>query len=182
LNWANDISLLISKLFNYKTGTIIRLVVVLVAQSGARSIKDIPDTDGRAEVVDVDSGVESQWVASLVVSVDGVDTVRVLVLPDAEVAVNEAVVQPEDGVGGRSPGVLHDSADTVVSPGVRTTLGAASHAGIVALVVASVYHLRVGVGSLGVVVVTGEAVEVVILAGTDVDSQVGELLRIVSDA
>jgi hypothetical protein len=145
------------------------LVVVLVAQSGAGGVKDIPDANIRADTINIDGGIQSKWVAGAVSSVNIVDTSRVLVLPDTEVAVNEAVVQPENGVGGRRPGVLHDGANAVVSPGVRTTLGATGHVGICSLVVATVNHGRVGVDRLGVVVVAGEAVKVVVLAGADVD-------------
>jgi hypothetical protein len=157
-----------------------RLVVVLVAQGCASSIEDVPDTDGGAEVVHVDGGVQGERVACLVGAVDRLGTRRGLVLPDAEVAVNEAVVQPEDGVRGRAVGVLHDSTDTVVSPSVGRTLGATGHAGVVVLVVATIHELGTGVDSLGVIVVTGKTMEVVVCAGTDVDSQVSELLSLVS--
>jgi len=78
----------------------LQLVVVLVAQGGACGIEDVPDADSGTEVVDVDGGVKSQWVSGLVVTVDsGCAGVGVLVLPDAEVAVDEGVVQEEEGVG-----------------------------------------------------------------------------------
>jgi hypothetical protein len=145
------------------------LVVVLVAQRSASGVQNIPDTHVRADAVDIDRRIQGKRVTSLVGAVDAVYTSRVLVLPDAEVAVNKAVVQPEDGVGRRRPGVLHDGANAVVSPGVRATLGARGHVGVAVLVVAAVDHGGVGVDRLGVVVVAGQAVEVVVLAGTDVD-------------
>ena len=79
-------------------------------------------------------------------------------MPDAEVAVNEAVVQPEDGVSGRGIGVLHDGSDAVVAPGVRTRLGALGHAGKVAVGVALVYVGRVAVLRLRGVAVARQAV------------------------
>ena len=72
------------------------LIIVLVAQRCASSIKDVPDADSRSEVIDVDRCVERQRIACLVIAIDRTDACRVLVLPDAEVAVNEAVVQPEN--------------------------------------------------------------------------------------
>jgi hypothetical protein len=152
------------------------LVVVLVAQGSARRVQDIPDADSWADVVYIDGGVKCETVASLVSSVDAVDTVAVLVLPDAEVAVNEGVVQPEDGVGGRCEGILHDSADTIVTPSVRTTLGTAGHLGVRALGITSIHHVRVCVGSLRVVVVTRKTMEGVARAGPNVDRKVSELL------
>jgi hypothetical protein len=106
------------------------LVVVLVAQGSAGRIQDIPEFNIWANAVHIEVGVKGETVAGLVSSVNGVDTVSVRVLPDAEVSVNEGVVQPEDRVGGRCEGVLHDSADTVVAPSVRTTLGTAGHGGV----------------------------------------------------
>lgn len=158
------------------------LVVVLVAQGCARGVENVPDAHGRAEIVHVNSGVQAKRVACLVGSVNGLQTGRGLVLPDTEVAVNEAVVQPEDGVCGRAIGVLHDSTNTVVSPSVRTTLGATGHTSIVALVVATIDVLRATVDSLRVVIVTGKAMEVVVRAGTDIDGQVGKLLKPISRA
>jgi hypothetical protein len=90
------------------------------------------------------------------------------------------VVQPEDRVGRRSICVLHDSSDTVVAPSVRTTLGTASHIGIIPFVVATVDHLRIGVGGLGVVIVTSKTMEGVTRTGSHVDSKVGELLYLLS--
>jgi hypothetical protein len=117
------------------------LVVVFVAQSSARRVQDIPDLDSGADVVYIDGGVKGETVAELVSSIDVAHTRPVRVLPDAEVAVNEAVVQPEDGVGGRGVGVLHDSTDTVVTPSVRTTLGTAGHVGVGALGITTVHNL-----------------------------------------
>jgi hypothetical protein len=152
------------------------LVVVLVAQGSACRVQDVPDADSWADVVYIDGGVKCEAVASLVSSVDVVDTAPVRVLPDAEVAVNEGVVQPEDGVGGRCVGILHDSADTVVTPSVRTTLGTAGHGGVRALCITSIHHVRVCVGSLRVVVVTRKTMEGVARAGSNVDRKVSELL------
>jgi hypothetical protein len=157
-----------------------RLVVVLVAQGCASSIEDVPDADGGAEVVHIDGGVQGKRVACLVGAVNSLGTRSGLVLPDAEVAVDEAMVQPEDGVSRRAVGVLHDSTDTIVSPSVRRTLGATGHAGIIVLVVATVDELGAGVDGLGVVIVTGKAMEVVVCAGTNVNCQVGELLYLVN--
>jgi hypothetical protein len=122
-------------------------VVVLVAQRCARRVQDIPNPNSRADVVYVDSSVHSERVACLVGSVNIVYTRRILVLPDAEVTVNEAVVQPKDRVGWRRPRVRHNSANTVVSPCVCGTLGAAGHVAVGALVVASVNHALVCVCS-----------------------------------
>jgi hypothetical protein len=144
-------------------------VVVLVAQPCAHGVQDISNLNSWADVVYVDCGVHSERVAGLVSSVNVVDTGRVLVLPDAEVAVNKAVVQPKDRVGGRRPGVRHDSSDTVVTPCVGGTLGAAGHITVGALVVASINHALVCVCSLAVVVVASEAMKVVVRAGSDVD-------------
>lgn len=98
-------------------------------------------------------------------------------MPDAEVAVDEGVVQPEDGVGGRGIRVAHDGSDAVVAVGVSTTLRAPCHLRKGAVLVAAVYHGRVGVGQGGAVAVAGETVASVGCAGSDVDGEVGELLE-----
>jgi hypothetical protein len=148
----------------------VKSVVIFVAQRCARRVQNISNPDSRADVVNVDGSVQSERVASLVGSVNVVHTRRVFVLPDAEVAVNEAVVQPKDRVGWRCPGVGHDSSNTVMSPRVRGTFGAAGHVSVGALVVASINHALICVCSRRVIVVAGEAVKVVVLAGTNIDS------------
>jgi hypothetical protein len=65
--------------------------------------------------------VHRQRVTEVVIAVDGRRASRVLVLPDAEVMVDEGVVHPEDGVTGTGRDVRHDGSDTVVSVGMRTT-------------------------------------------------------------
>jgi hypothetical protein len=157
------------------------LVVVLVAEGGALGVENVPDLNIRPEAVDVDVGVEGQGVALRVRSTDGggADS-GVRVLPDAEVAVDESVVQPEGWVSGRTVDILHDGADTVVAPGVGTTFSTGSHVGVGVTRVASVNHVVAGVDGLGVVVVTGKAMALVAGSGADVDSQVGELLEHVS--
>lgn len=82
-------------------------------------------------------------------------------MPDAEVAVDETMVQPEDGVGGRTVGVLHDSSDTVVAPSVRTTLGAGSHTSKVAVSIALSNVVGVAVLRLCAVTVAGKAMRLV---------------------
>jgi hypothetical protein len=72
------------------------LVVVLVAKCLACGVKNIPDLDIRLETVDVDASVKGQRVTIDVCAIDGGGAdAGVLVLPDAEVTVNEAVMQPE---------------------------------------------------------------------------------------
>lgn len=153
------------------------LVVVLVAQGSGGGVKDVPDLDSGAQAVDIDVHVKSQWAAVDVVAVDGGGAnAGVGVLPDAVVAVDESVVKEEDGVSRRGPGVLHNSTNTVVAPGVGTTLGAFSHASEVTPGIALVNVGLVAVGGLGTIASTGETMELVALAGTNVKSKVGELL------
>ena len=153
------------------------LVVVLVAQRWASSVQDIPNTNIRAETVDVDVSVESKRPTRDVVSVDTAHAVRVIVLPDTEVAVDEGVVQPEYWVTGGTVHVRHDSTDTVVTPGVGTKLRARSHTSKVAVRVALVHVGGVYVGSLGAVTVTRETMLLIARAGSDVDGKVGERLQ-----
>jgi hypothetical protein len=101
-------------------------------------------------------------------------------LPDAEVAVDKGVVEPEDGVGGGAVRVLHDGADAVVAPSVRTALGAVGHAGKVAVRVALVHVVGVAVLRLCGVAVAGKAMGLVAGAGSNVDGEVGEGLQWVS--
>ena len=157
------------------------LVVVLVAQGAGHGVQDIPDAHGRTEVINVNRSIQPKLVTLRIGSGDLRDTgVTAVVLPDAEVAVDEAVVQEEDGVGGGSVGVLHDGADAVVAPGVGTTLGARRHIWIRAARVAGVDDGVAGVDGLGVVAVAREAVALVARAGADVDGKAGELLCFVS--
>lgn len=139
-------------------------------------IKNVPDADSWSHIVDVDGGIERKAVSCPVGATDAVDASRVLVLPDAEVAVNEEVVQPEDGVGRRGKGILHDSSDTVMTPGVRSSLRALSHAGIIAKGVALVDVCLVAVGGLSAVTIARKTMDLVALAGTNVECEIGELL------
>jgi hypothetical protein len=90
------------------------------------------------------------------------------------------VVQPEGRVGGRCVHILHDGADTVVTPSVGTTFSTGGHIGVGATRVAGIDHGVASVDGLGVVVVTGKAMALVAGSGADVDSQVSELLVYVS--
>lgn len=73
------------------------LVVVLVAKCRACGVKNIPDLDIRLETVNIDASVKGQRVTIDVIAIDGGGAdAGVLVLPDAEVTVDEAVVQPEN--------------------------------------------------------------------------------------
>jgi len=108
-------------------------------------------------------------------AVDGVDAVGVSVLPDAEVAIDESVMQPKGRVGRGPVDILHDGTDAVVSPSVGATFSAGPHAVVVGPGVALVDVGRVAVGRLGAVAVASQAVNLVVRAGTDVDGKVGEL-------
>lgn len=157
------------------------LVVVLVAQRAGHGVQDIPDTHGRTEVINVNCSIKPKLVTLRIGSGDLRDAgVAAVVLPDAEVAVDKTVVQEEDGVGGGSVGILHDGADTIVAPGVGTSLGARGHVRVRAARVAGVDDGVACVDGLGVVAVAREAVALVARAGTDVDGEAGELLRFVS--
>ena len=73
-----------------------QLVVVLVAKRLSCGVKNIPNLDIRLETVDIDASVKSQCITINVCAIDGgCADAGVLVLPDAEVTVNEAVMQPE---------------------------------------------------------------------------------------
>lgn len=155
----------------------INLVVVLVAQGGRLSVEDVPDADSGAEIVHIDGGVKAELVALGVRAGDLGDAgVAAVVLPDAEVAVDEGVVQEEDGVGGGGVGVLHDGTDTVVAPGVSTAFSARGHVRVRGARVAGVDDGAVGVGCAAIISVASEAVALVARAGTDVDGKAGELL------
>jgi hypothetical protein len=157
------------------------LVVVLVAQRARHRVKNIPNAHGRTEVININRRIQPKLVTLGIRSRNLRYTcVTTVVLPDAEVAVDEAVVQEEDGVGGGSVGVLHDGADTVVAPGVGTSLGARGHVRVRAARVAGVDDGVACVDGLGVVAVAREAVALVARAGADVDGEAGELLRFVS--
>lgn len=95
--------------------------------------------------------------------------------------VDEEVVQPEDGVAGGCVHVAHDAADAVVAVGVRAALSASRHVleGRVDIrVVARVDPVLVGVLGKACVAVALQAMGTGVAgAGTDVDADVGELLR-----
>lgn len=98
-------------------------------------------------------------------------------MPDTPVAIDEAVVEEEDGVAGRGIDVRHDGSDTVVAPGMTPALGAGLVVGIVG---ASLADVDVGLGTVGcvaVVVVSSETVGGVARARADVQRQEGKLLH-----
>lgn len=152
------------------------LVVVLVAQR-LSGVEDVSDTDIRANAVDVDGVVKSKWASGDVVSVDGVYTARVGVCPDAEVAVDKAVVHVEEHVARRAVDVLHDGSDSVVAKGVRATFGAEGHTSKVGVGVALVDIFGIAVGGQAAVAVAGKAMGLVIGARANIEVQVGELLQ-----
>jgi len=104
------------------------LIVVLVAQVGCCGIHDVPDLNVGSQAPRRESVVEGQGAAAVLVGRAGdvVQTRRVgIVLPDAPLVVDEAVVHEEDGVTGRRGDVGHDAAtgaDTVVAVGVRAKM------------------------------------------------------------
>lgn len=116
------------------------------------------------------------------IAIDVAGAGGVVVLPDAEVAVDHTVVQPEDWVAGRGIYVAHDATDAVMAVGVRTLLSAPGKVLVVVQRPAAVDDVGVGVGRVGGIAVAGEAVVLVELgrAGTDVQGKVGKLLWEVS--
>jgi len=152
------------------------LIVVSVAQIRIEGVEEIADPEVGADSVHGNDGVEGDGPSVDVVAVDGRDARGLLVLPDTEVAVDEAVVEPEDGVTNRGVDVRHDGADTIVAPCVGAALGAGRHVGESVAVLACVYHGRACVLRLGGVAISGEAVGLVAGTGTDVEDLVGEYL------
>jgi hypothetical protein len=71
------------------------------------------------------------------------------------------MVEPECGISRRSINILHDSADSVVTPGMSTAFGAASHVRESVARVAGVNHGLAGVDGLSSITVAGEAVGLV---------------------
>lgn len=96
--------------------------------------------------------------------------------------VDEEVVEPEDGVGGRGVHVGHDAADAVVAVGVGATLGASGHVLVRRVdggVVAGVDPVLVGVGGQAGVALALQAVSTSDGgAWADVDGHVGEGLGV----
>ena len=71
------------------------------------------------------------------------------------------VMEPECGISRRGINILHDSADTVVTPCVSTALSAAGHIGKSAARVTGVNHGLASVDGLGSIAIAGEAVRLV---------------------
>jgi hypothetical protein len=160
------------------------LVVVPVAHLLRLGVEYVVDSDIRCETLHVDHSVHGDGVAECVLAVDtrSSDAGGVSVLPDAEVVVDESVVEEEDGVGGRGVDVGHDAANAIVAVGVGTTLGAGSHVLIGRIdvgVMAGVNPGLVGVGGQRGVAVALQAMGAADGgAGADVDGNVGESLVI----
>lgn len=159
-----------------------QLVVVLVAHRRCNRVHHVPDLHVGHKTVEHNGGIEGKRGSSSSSAVDVRKACAVGVLPDAEVAVDHAVVEPEDWVTGGSIHIAHDTADTVVAVGVSTLFGALGEVLVVLQLLAAVDDVGVDVDGVAVVVVTGEAVVLVsgALAGADVQGEVGELLDIVS--
>lgn len=154
------------------------LVVVLVAQGRANGVENRANVHIWTEAVHVDIGAGGERVASRVSAAGGGDArVTAHVLPDAEVAVDEGVVQEEDWVGGRGIHILHNSANTIVTPGMSTSFSASSHISVCGTAVASINHGVSSVGGLRVVSVARQAVTAVAASRADVNGEVGKLLR-----
>lgn len=159
-----------------------RLVAVLVAHGVADCVHHIANLHVGPEVVQNDRGVHGKRCVASSSAVNVASAGTVGVLPDAEVTVNHAVVEPEDWVTGRSIHVAHDAADTVVPVGVRALLSALGEVLVVLQRLATVDDVGVDLGQVVVVAVAREAVVLVGGAGTgaNVQGKVGELLGQVS--
>jgi hypothetical protein len=155
-------------------------VVVLITQRGTRCVQNIPNSDGGTHVLYVDCRVQSKRITATVLAIDVVQAGTVLVLPDAEVPVDESVVQEEDGIGRGSVGVLHDRANSIVSPGVCATFGAARHVRVVRFVVAAIDQRGRTVLSRTIVVVASKTMKVIIRARAHINGQIGKLLATMS--
>jgi hypothetical protein len=99
-----------------------RLVIILVAErhtaygNTSQGVQNISNLDIRSNPTHVDDGIEGQRVAVMVDAVDRVSTYgRVIVLPDTEAVIDEAVVHIEERITGASRDIGHDATDTVVS-------------------------------------------------------------------
>lgn len=136
---------------------------------GVKGIHQIPDANIRADPVHGDDGVHGEGYVVGPEAVDRGAARGLLVLPDAEVAVDEGVVQEEGRVAGGGVHVGHDGADTVVSPGMGTALSTSGHVGESVAVLAGLDHGGAGVTGLGGVAVAGETVAHVSGARADVE-------------
>jgi len=99
-------------------------IVVLVAQVCPLGIHDVPDLDVGPQAPRRENIVEGQGAAAVLVGRAGdiAQTVAVVVLPDAPLMVDEAVMHEEDRVTRRRSNVRHSAAtgaDTVVAVGMR---------------------------------------------------------------
>ena len=88
---------------------------MIANRDSTHRIHNLPNRHIREDTRDRNDRTHSQRVAEVVVAVDGRQARGVLVLPDAEVVVDERVVHPEDRVAGGGGDVGHDGADAVVT-------------------------------------------------------------------
>lgn len=86
------------------------------------------------------------------------------------------MVQEENRISWGAVGVLHDRTDSIVTPGMSSSLRAARHVCIVVLVVASIDYGRGAILGFAIVVVAGKTMHIIVGAGSHVDGKVGKLL------
>jgi hypothetical protein len=178
-----------------------RLVIILVAEghttngNTSQGVQNITDLDIRSNPTHVDDGIEGQRVAVVVDAVDRVSTYgRVIVLPDTEAVIDEAVVHIEDRITGAGRDIGHDATDTVVSISVGSrpigkqlvhhfffflfslwrhlpAFTAALHIGVRRSGVASVDETRVALRGQGSIASTRQAVRRIAGAWANVGSE-----------
>jgi hypothetical protein len=155
------------------------LVCVEVAHGAVLSIDNVTNGHIRAQALHSDDSVKSERRAGVVVvdaAIDSCLTRVVSVLPRPEVAVDEEVVQEENGIGWRRGYVSHDGADAVVPVRVRAQLGAVLHVRISRAGVARVDKVGVALCRQGLIDSPRQAVVRVARAGPNVANGIGKAL------
>ena len=161
-----------------------KLVVVVVAQEAALGVHDLVERDALRQAHAAQHVVERGRLAvvAAVLRRGAADRVGpgagVGALPDAVVAVDEGVVQEEDGVLRRRLHVGHDPTDGVVAVRVGAQERAVVHVLKVVVRVARVDEARRDRRARLLVDAARQAVLRVRAAGTDIELHVGELLHL----
>jgi hypothetical protein len=144
-------------------------VTIPITQRPIQGIYNIPDPNIGPNPRHIHVRIQRQRIPINIPAIDIPDPILIHVLPDAIIAIDEGVMQPEHGIPGARVHVGHDGADAVVAPRVRAPLGATRHARVVRVRVARVDDVGVGVGGELAVAVARQAVRPVVTAGADVE-------------
>jgi hypothetical protein len=151
------------------------LRTVPIAKQLALRIQHIPDSGVHSETIHCENRIRSQPPSIPILSIDARRSPSITILPSPEVPVDIRMMQPKHWICWRCVNILHDGADAVVTPSMRSTFATSCHVGVRTTRITSVSDRLSSVRSLGLITVARQAMTLVARPRTNVRCQEGKL-------